>query len=187
MYMRLYPWGTAAYTLIFCRADALMLGVLGASMVRNPHWLARLQRRRKYLSTAAACGLVPLIIVTAKGWGMNTRPTSTLGYTLIATFYLVLILAAVVSDGMLRRIFCATWVRGLGTMAYGLYMFHGAVLLLVYAWFGYDQPRIDKAFDVVPMLLALAGALALSHLSWKYFESRLVRTGHRLAFHLQGL
>lgn len=185
LYLRFYPWGMAPYTLIFCRADALMLGVLGAILVRNPRWFSELQRRRKYLSTAAASGLLPLIIVTAKGWGMGTRPTSTLGFSLIATFYLFLVLAAVVSDGAFKRIFCMTWLRQLGTMAYGLYMFHGAVLFLTYACFGYDQPRLDKLFDVIPMLLAVAGSLALSHLSWKCFESKLVGLGHGIAFRLQ--
>jgi len=183
MYLRFYPgWGVVAYASLFCRADALMLGVLGAILVRSPRWFPELNRSRRILSLSVAVCVIAFLLITAKGWGMLTRPISTLGYTLIAASYLLLILGTILSDGLLKRVFCMRWLRGMGTISYGLYMVHPAILIVVYSYFGYEQPRLDRAFDVVPMLLAVALSVGVSLLSWKYFESRLVRFGHKLRF-----
>ena len=140
MYLRFYPdWGLVAYLSLLCRADALMLGVLGAILVRSPRWFPELKRRRKVLSLTVASCVVAFLIVTAKGWGMMTFPVSTLGYTLIAASYLLLILGAILSDGFLKRMFCMKWLRGLGTISDGLYMLHPAILILVYSYFGYES------------------------------------------------
>jgi peptidoglycan/LPS O-acetylase OafA/YrhL len=176
MYLRFYPqWGEAAYTLIFCRGDALMLGVLGAVVVRSPHWLAELKRRRQMLSLVIAALPLLAVLVSLRGWGMMTVPTSTIGYSLIALSYLILILGVVLNDGILKRIFCTRWLRELGTIAYGVYLLHAPLLALVYASFGYRQPQIAKPFDLIPMFVALAMSLAMAYLSWTYFESGLVR------------
>jgi len=183
MYLRFYPWWiTAAHTLSFCRADALMLGVLGATLLRNPRWCAELKRHRRALSRVAAALGLPLLVVTAKGWGGETVPTQTLGFTLIAVSYLVLVLSVVLNDGWLKRVFCMRWLVGMGTISYGLYIIHPPILILVYSYFGYEQPRLDRAFDVLPMLLAVALSVGVSLLSWKYFESKLVRFGHGFRF-----
>jgi peptidoglycan/LPS O-acetylase OafA/YrhL len=182
MYLRYYPdWSVVAYASLFCRADALMLGVLGAILVRSPRWFPEIKRRRNVLFLAVATCVLACFIVTAKGWGMMTRPISTLGYTLIAASYLLLILGAILSDGLLKRMFCMRWLRGLGTISYGLYMVHPAVLILVYSNFGYEQPRINRALDVIPMFLAVALSVGVAYLSWNYFESKLLRFGHRVS------
>ena len=180
-------WALVAYLSLLCRADALMLGVLGAILVRSPRWFPELKRRRKVLSLTVASCVVAFLIVTAKGWGTMTFPVSTLGYTLIAASYLLLILGAILSDGFLKRMFCMKWLRGLGTISYGLYMLHPAILILVYSYFGYEQPRIERAFDVIPMFLAVGLSVGVAYLSWNYFESKLLRFGHRVSSHQRAL
>jgi peptidoglycan/LPS O-acetylase OafA/YrhL len=181
MYVLFYPqWGAAAYTLIFCRGDALMLGVLGALIMRSPHCLAVLKRQRQLFSVAIALFGLLFLLVSARGWGMMTVPASTVGYSLIALSYLVLILGVVLNNGILKWVFCMRWLRELGTIAYGVYLLHSPLLALVYACFGYRQPQIAKPFDLIPMLVALAMSLAVACLSWAYFESRLVRFGREI-------
>jgi peptidoglycan/LPS O-acetylase OafA/YrhL len=183
MYLHFYPdWRAAAYTLLPCRADALMLGLLGAIMVRSPNILDVFHKRRKLLYLAAGCLGAPMVFLTFKGWGMMSTAMSTIGYTAMAMFYLSILLLAVTSNGTVKQMFSLGWMRWLGTIAYGLYLFHGPVLLFVFDAFEHRDPVLARPFDLMPMCTALVLSLLLSHLSWVFFESRLVRYGHRFVY-----
>src|SRR6202000_2293796 len=85
------------YVLLPCRADALLLGVLCAYLVRDPQYMARLQRHRWPIIIAFT--LLPLGIcrLTAYVRGRDSFSFSsfemvTFGFTWIAMFYACLLL-----------------------------------------------------------------------------------------------
>jgi len=176
-------WGTAAYVLIISRADALMLGVVCALLLRNPQWKAILVRNP--WATGASCAIFGfgVAVLTYKKWGMGTMPMSTLGFTCLALFYASLLMKVVISpDGLLSRAFRSAWLRWFGMISYGLYLFHAIVL-------GVLSPILLHPLRAEPdWLIALAtacGALAsigLAWISWNFFESRIVRFGHRFIY-----
>jgi peptidoglycan/LPS O-acetylase OafA/YrhL len=106
----------------------------------------------------------------------------TAGYTVLAAFYLILLLLTITSSGWLKRIFTWRPLRWLGTIAYGLYLIHVPALDLAFRVLEHRGPRLVQAFDLVPLTIAMGGSLLLAYLSWSLFESSLVRYGHRFAY-----
>jgi peptidoglycan/LPS O-acetylase OafA/YrhL len=183
-YLHYYPaWRSAAYTLVICRADALLLGVLAALAVRNERALAFLASRRYLLRSLALMCFAVVVVMTLKYWGMGSTAMSTVGYTCTALMYVSVLLMTVTAPGSAwGRIFRTAWLRWMGTIAYCLYLVHADVLLIVCRMFGYARPRLGHWNDVFPLATALAFSLLISHLSWKYFESGMVSIGHRFTY-----
>ena len=183
-YLQFQPaWSNVAfYVLSPFRADGLLLGVLAAILVRNPARLTFIRERRLALMLAgAALGMI-LLWFTWKGWGVLSAAMSTAGYSVLAGFYLVLLLLTITSTGRLKQIFSWGVLRWLGTIAYGLYLIHVPALDLAFRLFEDRAPSLTEPFDLVPFAIALAGSLLLAHLSWTLFESRLVKYGHRFVY-----
>jgi peptidoglycan/LPS O-acetylase OafA/YrhL len=164
LYLYLYPnFRAGAYTLMFCRVDSLMMGVLAATLVREG-W-----RNTRLLRVVAVCGFTAIAAATPRGWGMMSTAMSTAGYSVLGAAYCSLLLLAITNPGgATARVFRMRWLRWLGTIAYGTYLFHRIVL--------------EIALEFLPSLAASAAALVacllLAQLSWKYFEAPLVRFGH---------
>ncbi|MGC2198376.1 MAG: acyltransferase [Terriglobales bacterium] len=183
VYLHFYPQGqTAAYVLLPCRADGLLLGVLAAIAVRNQAALDFIRAQRHWLYSVAGLLFLALMVCTIKGWGVMGRVMSTIGYTGLAVFYLALLLFTITSNGILKRVFSWACLRWLGTIAYGLYLIHVPALDFVFHLFGRRVPTIARALDLVPLTIALGASLLLAYLSWTLFESRLVKIGHRFTY-----
>jgi peptidoglycan/LPS O-acetylase OafA/YrhL len=177
------PWGTAAYTLIISRADALMLGVICAVLLRDDRCKQFLAENVWIIKTCLAIFGLGVAVLTYNGWGMGTMPMCTLGFTCVALFYTSVLMIAMVSpEGILSRVFRARWLMWLGTIAYALYLFHEIVLDAVFRLVFHHAPFLANGFNALAALLALVVALSLAWLSWKFFESKLVKVGHRFVY-----
>jgi peptidoglycan/LPS O-acetylase OafA/YrhL len=141
-------------------------------------------RENKWIiKTSFAIFGLGVAVLTYKGWGMGTMPVCTLGFTCVALFYASLLMIAMVSPGgLLARAFRARWLMWLGTIAYALCLFHEIILDAVFRLVLHHTPMMTNEFDALTALLALVVALSLAQLSWKYFESKLVKIGHRFAY-----
>ena len=105
-----------------------------------------------------------------------------IGYTVLGGFYLALLLLTITSNGGLKRLFSRDLLRWLGTIAYGLYLIHVPALDFSFHFFEHREPVLARPFDLVPIATALLLSLALAQLSWRFFESRLVRYGHHFNY-----
>jgi peptidoglycan/LPS O-acetylase OafA/YrhL len=107
----------------------------------------------------------------------------TLGFTCLALFYASLLMQILISPhGLASRVFQMSWLRWLGKISYGLYLFHFIVMaglspILVYG----RHPEPDWLLAMITAGGA-AGSIALSWLSWTFFESKIVRFGHRFTY-----
>ena len=170
-------WGTAAYTLVFCRADALMLGALGAWGLREPRVRTLLEDRPSLLRSAVIVLGAAVTVMLVRGWTMLTRPMSTAGYSCLALFYLSLILLAVVCPaGRWASIARLAPLRWMGRLAYCIYLVHATAYAICRNWF--DAVIDPNQFDWRSAVVALTLSLAMAQLSWWYFESKLIRLGH---------
>jgi len=167
-----------------CRADALLLGVLGVVIWRNPRLRILLESKRRtfvLVQVMLASGFVFLTLRSADQFSVGML---SVGYTWLAVFYVCLLLYAVIfRSSLLSRYLRSTWLVWLGTIAYGAYLLHELVLANVYGflWSG-GHPSILSLRDLYPAFLSLALTLCICRFSWAYFEKRLVQIGHKLAY-----
>ena len=176
------------YNLTPLRADSLLIGAALALMLRGPEaaFLTRWLRPAfwTYVAGFLACeGLYRLFAHHFYYANAYYSPElDTIGYPLIDIFSAIVILLSLQQGGRLYRILTVRWLRRVGTVSYGFYLFHDiphiAYILL--------STRLLGRFADVPMrvtlttaVVGLAGTLTLSFLSFRYFESPFLRLKDR--------
>lgn len=171
---------SAAYLSTLSRLDAVGLGVLAALLVRHERWWSWFRDHPRVIHGAVG--------VFALGWlalTLRLVAASPFGYTLLALFFVSILLASLVDDrGLVARLFSVAWLRGLGTISYAVYLLHLGVLAAAHGLLlGRDDqyPAITDAASAGATLLALVTTLLLAAGSWRYFESGMLRLGRRLA------
>jgi peptidoglycan/LPS O-acetylase OafA/YrhL len=168
-----------------CRADSLLLGVLGAVALRDPRWRARIEDNRRILVFALVVFALGMVIFTKMRPDLPYGSQIGLvmlwgGYTWIAMFYLSFILFVVVHNrSWLARCMRFRWLMWMGSIAYGAYMYHQVVRGAIFGiiW-GRDQPYLTWPV-LTATVAALAITLTLCYFSWTYVEKPLIQIGHR--------
>jgi peptidoglycan/LPS O-acetylase OafA/YrhL len=167
------------YTLMPCRADALLLGVVGALLLRDPRSRGWFLGNRRLVELVIA---VLLLGVAYLGWrapSYRDLVMVAVGFTWLALTYLSFLLYALLyRDSWVGRSLRLSWLRGLGAIAYGTYLFHTLIRGL---FFGPEQ-FIRSWQDVGITLIVLVLMLSFCRLSWIYFEKPLVKIGHRMDY-----
>ncbi|HUQ86241.1 MAG TPA: acyltransferase [Vicinamibacterales bacterium] len=182
LHVWLPPPDIASYVLLPARWDSLFLGVLAAWMWRRPDGLNTLRRAVPLLRLIGLAGLAVLAGLMIARQNMGSFGMAAGGYTVIAICSLVLVLTAMLApNGLVQRILRAKPLVWLGTISYGVYLFHRAVTGVMHGvWFG-RSPRIDDLAGAVVTLLALGVTLTLAQLSAHFFERPIVNFGRRRA------
>jgi peptidoglycan/LPS O-acetylase OafA/YrhL len=165
-----------------CRADALLLGVLAAILRRDPKWSGALASARGPFGAAVFGLLAGVVYLNQYAHEPSDPLMLTFGYSWVALFYVSLLLTALTwPQAILARLLRSPWLRSLGTVAYGAYLFQLGAL---HAVTGILPASPLGRSPVMAALIALGVTLALAALSWRYFEQPFVRWGHRSAYRL---
>jgi peptidoglycan/LPS O-acetylase OafA/YrhL len=171
----------ASFTLMPCRADALLLGVAAALLVRRATlWESFKANRSRLMSVwvVLLAGL-PVFVLLKAADPLESFWMSTIGLSWLAFFYLGLLLLGLLYSGeWLGRILRNSWLRSLGTISYGVYLFHWPVLGLTFAIIRHKRPWAVTSAEHLLTLLALALTVAIAAFSWRFFEKHLVKIGH---------
>jgi peptidoglycan/LPS O-acetylase OafA/YrhL len=178
----IYSW----IVLMPCRADALLLGVVGALLMRDSRCRAWLEERQKAflcLLCLLIFGLGTLTLSAAGGFGV---PMVTIGFSWLAVFYLTVLLYALLwRQSILSRCLRLKWLCWLGSISYAAYLIHDFVLGLFYGVLWSRPPVITSLEDLGVSILALLTTLIICQLSWKYLERPLVQMGHRVKYQFE--
>lgn len=163
----------AAYTLLPCRADALGLGVLAAVLVRRRtawDWLIR-NRRVMWATLGLFLPFLALLHWRPTGWHMTV-----VGYSVLAAFYFVVLLNAVVQPGpFVRAVLRRGILQWLGKVSYSVYMVHLA-LLSIFHIMAFGQTRsIEDPISFLVTAAALGATFLIAEVSWRYYEHPLIR------------
>jgi len=154
----------------FCRMDAFLLGGI--------LFLYQQKKRAKQLVNYYYGGTIILIAgIIYTGYANISNPfISTIGYTLIALMYAGLIYSVTSYSGkFVLKIFNYSWLRFIGKISYGLYIFHWIVLRFVEpklsVWTSEYMGIAREYAHWWSLVGCLLISLALSIISFFYFES----------------
>ena len=175
-YMHFPKHFTAPYLLLPCRMDSFFVGALCAYWSRDPETWKKLVARRIWIQ-------ITLLVLVLGALVMNESPfapfTEWLGFDWIAVlFAAAMMLALTNTEGVIGRALRWKWLRGLGTIAYGTYLFHMLVYCLCMGLIAGHGYWLASWKDLGVTVLSLGITLALAKLSWRYFEGPIVRRGH---------
>jgi len=171
------------YRLTPLRADALLLGGALALALRGPE-AAWLHRFRHHALTLFAVGFVMFENQHLYAPVAGAPVLDTIGYTLIDIFAAALILVVLHPGGILFRVFTLRPLRRLGQVSYGFYVFHDIphiAYVKLAQHIARHLPFPGVTLGGVTACIALPATLALSFLSFRYFESPFLRLKERFA------
>jgi peptidoglycan/LPS O-acetylase OafA/YrhL len=173
----------ARFVLMPGRADALLLGVLAAILLRDARWRERIQRSGRLFAI-----LIPILLLGLAGltkWSANvgSAAVQSVGYTWLALFYVsVLVYALTRPKSMVSRALRFKWLGWLGGIAYGVYLLHQMMQGMFFALLWRTEPLITGGKTLLTAVAALVLTLVIARLSWNFFERPLVRIGHRSGY-----
>jgi peptidoglycan/LPS O-acetylase OafA/YrhL len=156
------------FTNTIARLDPLALGILTAVLTRRRQWSPGCYSRLIFLTGG---GMVWLI---AGYYFSRTRAFMVLGYPAMALG------AWLIFISVLGLSIAPVWLRYLGKISYGLYVWHMLGLHIAIKLLG-GYPHELGSF-VRYWVLGLAFTLTTAVLSYRFFESRFLRLKERFAF-----
>jgi peptidoglycan/LPS O-acetylase OafA/YrhL len=179
--MRLIDTGPEpVYMWTICRMDALAVGAAVATVLRMPHAAASVKRWSREISWGALVVALAGFLIT-RGDPRTTRMSQTIGYSVLALAFAVLVFAAVMAEarthGALYRTLAWRPLRALGIYSYGMYVFHVPIhrtigLPVLHHWIGEDEPvgaKIGVAYFVATSAMTFAAAVASYYLVERRF------------------
>ena len=181
-FLRPHNW-TPSFVLMPCRADALLLGVLAAILIRDDRWRERMQHSKLFFPISLSAFALGMAFLTLKSPDGTRSLMASVGYTWLALSY-----AAFLLNGLTRpsspfsRILRLKWLGWLGSTAYGTYLLHQPIQGLLFGYFRGQAPAITGGITLITTLAALVLTLAVARLSWHFFELPLMRFGHRSCY-----
>src|SRR6266853_2380263 len=173
----------AGFVLMPCREDALLLGVLAAILIRDEAWRDRIRRNNLFFAILMPILLIGIGFLGWKSPGFAESLMRTFGYTWLALFYVsVLLYSLTRPESRVSRALRFKWLGWLGGIAYGTYLLHQIIRGFLFRYFWGHYPEVTDALTFLTALAALALTLVAARLSWRYFESPLIRLGHRSSY-----
>ncbi len=181
----LYLYHPEIFTLVLlpCRMDTLLMGVLCAYWMRHERSRLWLEKRQGWL--------YPMLGVLLAGAGYLTANANTpysfemvfLGYSWLALLYACLLLIVLTeTKGIVIGFMHLPLLRNLGIIAYGVFLMHFAINILMHGIILGREIYITHLLDVSVTLVALFTTLLLASLSWHFFEKPIIKWGHSFSY-----
>jgi peptidoglycan/LPS O-acetylase OafA/YrhL len=156
------------------RAGELSLGAYLSLVIRDAMLKERLFRCARWIFGVSLLAMIA-VIVGAGGAGVESVAMATVGIAVNAVLFASLI-ALSLQPGLVASVFETGWLRWLGRVSYGVYVYH---ILLGHAfdWIASRMfPGLGREFHfLVLFFVAASGTLIVASLSYYFFELRFLR------------
>lgn len=185
-FLWLYHPVTFDYALLILpiRADALLLGVICACLVRNEKAMDWLKQSRN--------GLYAIFCVLLCGAGYFATKYEVGNYEVVRDIFfypwmallygLLVVLCVTHPAGTPATLMRWITLRRLGIISYGVYLLHIPVDGLVHGLVSQKGIFVTTFSDGMTTLLALILTLALASASWRFFEKPIIDWGHSFLY-----
>ncbi len=169
------------FMLLPTQVDALAAGAFLAIIVRERNNRHQLSTWSLGILIISGISLIALVLRTGyasywstTGWA-NTRSNLVL-FSLMAVFFASLISTSIFSSSALGSVLGLSWLRGIGKISYGLYLYHYPIfilgdILLIRNLNGKPGTLYSFAY----MILTIGLTFLLASLSWKWFEAPILK------------
>ncbi len=169
---KLYPHPYDFAHFLLTQAGGLAAGAWLAMAYRGPEW----SRVLSLAPWAIALGLIGFsaVGIVTNSFEANTTLMLTVGLPAVTILFAGL-LAMALQPGLFERFFSIAWLRWLGNISYGVYVFH-VLLLPVIGWVAKSLAagRSQMVFNLIQFVVAAVLSLACATLSFRLFESRFL-------------
>ena len=189
LFFYLYHPAVYVYTLLPCRADTLLLGVLCAYLIRQEKsrcWLEKRGRQLYLMLVVLLLGAGGLTVFARKQdmfAFMNSFELVSFGYTWLAFLYACLLLIVITAKkGLIAGIMRLRLLRYFGIIAYGIYLIHFPINFLAHGLILGKEPQIKSPLDAVVTLVAFLTTLLMATLSWRFLEKPIIGWGHSFSY-----
>ena len=168
----------ALHRLTIFRVDALAIGGFVAAVAADPDLRRRARERLRAVGVSSAALLAAALVA---GRGATSPVMTSVGYTLFAIVYAVLVFAAfdaTGSSGWLATRLRSPILRAFGKYSYGIYVFHYPVSLVAAGFARKASLGASAAEATGIWLLSVGAGIAVSFgvalLSWNLYEKRFL-------------
>ena len=172
---------TSIYENSFCRMDALALGGAAAAAFRIPAWRDRLVAMHNRLLTWSVILTLAGLVLTHGFWN-GTLVGETIGYTIVALMFVLLLMAAAGADAA----GASGWadllrlrpLRAVGKYSYAMYIFHKPL----HDYVGKPMvmslnPQVTQSVlaNVAYIAVGIVVTFAAAFVSWHLFEKHFLQ------------
>jgi peptidoglycan/LPS O-acetylase OafA/YrhL len=169
--------------LTFTRADVLAVGALAALYWREESARAWLENN----SRAIYAALFVLFLGFAAFWKWSPYQRAfameALGYSVIAFFYVALLLAALcIPGGLVSNVTRSSLLRKIGAVSYCMYLIHVVVDVACHAVILRGSPKIATPRAAAVTIFAAILTFVIAQISWRIFEKPLLKRGHAFRY-----
>ena len=169
-----------AYFFTFSRMDTLAFGAAIAFLLRKHNSLNSFRPAAQIIALISGA-LVVIVAISQRGFYGHDPEVLLYGLLPLALFFASFLVIALTSSeqGILRRILKNSWLRTVGTISYGVYIFHWPIIVLLKdKWpLGYNFWVNQLGFVMVITALSLT----VAWVSYHYFEKIFLGLKDRLA------
>jgi len=165
------------------RADSLLMGALLAYAVRRRDFADAVASKRWLLRATLGVLLIGNALLCTSAMANWSETGGAFVHFWLALFYSALLLLALVdTGGWLGRVLRNRALVWLGSVSYGVYMFHQIVLGFLHGTVGHAAPVLRDSRDALMTVAALLATLLLAALSYYGMERRIVHWGHHFRY-----
>jgi peptidoglycan/LPS O-acetylase OafA/YrhL len=178
-----YFHNSAAFVLLPSRMDSLLIGVLGAWMLRDKKIHDYFRKNIEFIKKGCLILAAGAMLFAVGRFGVLSMAMTPIGYTWLALMYLGIIYVGLLSeDGWTKSILMLRPLRWLGCRSYAIYLFHQLILGTFHYIITGSGPSLTKSYGYLCSLLALITTILFAELSWFLVEKPFLCLGRRFHY-----